>query len=211
MREQITLLTIVLTICGVSTITRANSPNQFDPVPEYCVGFSLNACTRIKAVIESGVRPAYCVPGFGRVDSGLNLTPEQLRICYAQPPAPLSPDTQRAQDANQARQRQMIEDAKAMVRESWSNYRNLIEEIEIGYKCDVVDQLSASVAIRKIQVVMQRELNKAGLIGDSTMSIQDFTINGVQAGKNAAESGACTRMTPASRGRLRAMVSDLMQ
>jgi hypothetical protein len=114
-------------------------------------------------------------------------------------------------DENQAKRKQQIEDARAMVRESWDGYGNVIEKIEIGYKCGVVDQLSGNVAVRQVQVAMQNELNRAGLIGDTTMSIQDITTNSVQAGKKAFEEGACTRMTPASRGRLRSMVSDLMQ
>lgn len=55
------------------------------PKPEdYCDSFSTDACDRIKGVVEayalSQVRPTYCKPGFGLVDSG--LTPEQMRICY---------------------------------------------------------------------------------------------------------------------------------
>ena len=47
---------------------------------DYCRDFTQEACERIKAVVEKGVRPAYCRPGFGRLDSGLSL--EELRICY---------------------------------------------------------------------------------------------------------------------------------
>jgi hypothetical protein len=59
--------------------------NQSAPNPtEYCVGFSSEACERIKKVVETNVTPAFCKPGFGRVDSG--LTPEQVRICSVMPP-----------------------------------------------------------------------------------------------------------------------------
>jgi len=47
---------------------------------EYCVGFSSDACDRIRKVVETKTRPAFCKPGFGLVGSG--LTAEQLRICY---------------------------------------------------------------------------------------------------------------------------------
>ena len=191
---------------SVTDLTAEERAAQGDPTPDYCVGFSPEACSRIKAVIESKIRPAYCVPGFGRIDSGLNLTDEQLRICYTLPREP-SPEEERAQ----AMRNQRINDSRAMVKESWGKYRGVIEAIETGYKCDVVDQLSANVAVEKLQVAMQDELNHAGLIGDPTMSVQDFTTGAVQAGKAAAESGACTKLTPAWRGRLRSIVSDLMR
>ena len=203
------MLIVVLAYCGIAVGAHAA-----DPAPYYCVGFSPDACGRIKAVIDSKVRPAYCVPGFARTDSGLNLTPEQLRICYAQPAAPsapLSPETERALADSQARRNQRTDDARAMVKDSWKKYRGIVEAIETGYKCDVVDQLSANVAIQKIQLAMQDELNHAGLINDPTMSVQDFTVAAVQSGKAAADGGACTHMTPAWRGRLRSIVSDLMR
>jgi hypothetical protein len=56
---------------------------QKSPAPnpaDYCQGFSTDACERIKAVVMSGKRPAYCKPGFARVGSGLD--DEQLRACY---------------------------------------------------------------------------------------------------------------------------------
>lgn len=59
--------------------------SRFDPQPkvptstsQYCAGFSADACTRIKKMVEEN--PAFCRPGFARVGSGLN--PEQLRACY---------------------------------------------------------------------------------------------------------------------------------
>lgn len=198
-------------IAALGCLLFATYPAKADPMPDYCVGFSPDACSRIKAVIESKVRPDYCVPGFARTDSGLNLSPEQLRICHAQPPEPLSADEKRAQTKEQARREQRINDARAMIKESWAKYGGAIEAIEIGYKCEVVDQMPANIAIRKIQLAMQDELIRAGLIGDPTMNIQNFTSTAVQAGKTAAERGACAKLTSVWRGKLRAMVSDLVQ
>jgi hypothetical protein len=50
-------------------------------LPEnYCKGFSAEACSRMKLVIDTKERPSFCKPGFGLVESG--LTDEQRRICY---------------------------------------------------------------------------------------------------------------------------------
>lgn len=97
-----------------------------------------------------------------------------------------------------------------MVRESWVLYGQFIKSVEIGYKCGVLDQLSANFAVHSIQISMQKELANAGLLGDPTMSIEQITANYVRTGKEAVQDGACTRMTPAMRGRLRATASALM-
>ena len=47
---------------------------------DYCVGFSADACDRIKSVIEAKTPPGFCKSGFAMVGSA--LTSEQLRICY---------------------------------------------------------------------------------------------------------------------------------
>lgn len=179
--------------------------------PEYCVDFSQDACDRITAVVESKTKPDYCVPGFARADSGLHLSDEQIRICYVLTQDPPSADDDQVDKNIQARQSKLVEEARAMVKGDWEKYRGLIASIETGYKCDVVDQLSASVAITRIQFSMQEEVARAGISGDRTLSIKDFTDEAVRAGKAAAERGACTQLTPADRGRLRALVADLMQ
>jgi hypothetical protein len=70
--------------CEGAKDTRLEDASRDDtrgPTPEeYCSGFSPEACDRIKKVVESKKRPAYCRPGFALVGSG--LTSEQLRICY---------------------------------------------------------------------------------------------------------------------------------
>lgn len=112
-------------------------------------------------------------------------------------------------DRSQLRQRQ-IDDARAMVRESWNSYGQTIESIQIGYKCEVVDNLSANVAVQRIQIMMQNELANAGLLDDPTMSIKQITEKFVGDGVEAVQHGACSHMTPAMRGRLHSMVAALM-
>jgi hypothetical protein len=114
--------------------------------------------------------------------------------------------------AQQSRQ-QMIDDARAMVQESWEKYGRSIEAIEVGVKCGVIDQMSANFSIQKIQIVMRDELIDAGLINDGAMmeKIDRITATSIEAGKKAAEGGACASMTLAERGRLRSMVSGLMR
>jgi hypothetical protein len=98
-----------------------------------------------------------------------------------------------------------------MVRESWASDSNLIKTVEISYKCGLADQLSANLAIRNIQSAMVEEAIRAGLADDQTMrtDINDLSQRGIDAGFAAAEEGACSRMTPAERGRLHALVGSL--
>lgn len=114
-----------------------------------------------------------------------------------------------AQDAATQREQQ-IQDARAAVRQSWQSYERQLEAIEVGFKCGVVDQLSANVAGRQLQAMMDNEQVTAGLIGDSTMDIQKETGEAIAKGEAAVQSGACSRLTPAARGELRDMVSSLM-
>lgn len=107
--------------------------------------------------------------------------------------------------------KQRLNDARAIIKESWASYGQSIASIEIGRECSVVDTFSANFAIRKIQGLMQDELINAGLLGDPTMSIKQATANYIQAAKSAGDRDACISMTPADRGRLRATVSSLMQ
>ncbi len=183
------LATGLVLVCTLGAINPsvATSP---DRQPDYCTGFSYDACSRIRSTIETGIRPPYCAPGFGLVGSG--LTPEQQRICYAQPLDAAELKEERAwndrEAAWQAAQKQKIEDARAMVRESWAGYGDLIERIETGYKCGVLEQLPSNVAVQRLQGVMESEKDRAGLIGDTTMSVQDFTATRVRVGK-------CSRLT----------------
>lgn len=98
-----------------------------------------------------------------------------------------------ALDLDQSRQRR-IEDARAMVRETWASYEPAIISIVIGSKCGVYGDPSANIAIRKLQIAMQDALISAGLIGDPTMSIEQVTANYVKEGNKAVQGGACARL-----------------
>lgn len=222
-----TLVTIIgLVFCLHTVVARADDAVKSSQVPDYCVSFSSDACERIKSVIESGIRPAYCTSKFTSMDKTTSLTAEQLRICQAWPNtfnaetvSTVAGQTQRVEDAAKQKQRveyvaeqnKIAEDARAMVMASWMQYAKLIEAISMGYQCKIVEEVSASVAVRIIQVSMQNELNRAGLFNDTTMSVDDFSASAIKTGKAAATSKACSRISPEWRGRLRAMVSDLIQ
>lgn len=182
------------------------------PPPPYCVDFPADACTRMQAVIESNIRPDYCVPGFGMKGSGLDR--EQLRICYAMP-TPLSPEERKRFEEDhakiQAKRQQEISDARAMVSDEWGHYTSLIKAIEMAQMCDVVDAGPANVAIIKLQVEMQNVQNRAGLNSDPVMNSQTYMTDAVQAGKVAAAGDACVRLTPPFRGRIRSLVADLIR
>ena len=98
-----------------------------------------------------------------------------------------------------------------MVREDWEKYRTPIESLEIGFRCELVDKVSGDYALQKLKVSMQGELIRAGLIGDSAMSIDNFVSNAIEAGKTQAVNGACERMSPADRGHFRAWVAALIR
>ena len=201
-----------------STITQAPvslAPALQQPLaPPYCVGFAADACGRIKAVVEATARPSYCVPGFGRTDSDIHLNDEELRICYAMPD-PIPEKELREIESAQARaasiRNQQTIDSKAMILESWVIYTDAIATVEMGFKCNVIDQISAEFSMVQIQTAMRRIQQEAGLfISDKELDIRRLTAEAIQRGKTDAENGACGRMTPAMRGRLRSIVSGLI-
>jgi hypothetical protein len=69
---------------GLTDDSESAQTVQRPTATQYCVGFSPDACDRIKKVVDaytpSEPLPNYCNPGFALVGSG--LTDEQLRICY---------------------------------------------------------------------------------------------------------------------------------
>ena len=58
---------------------------------------------------------------------------------------------------------------------------------------------------------MENELNNVGLIGDPSMSSRKFGEKFVEAGKIDARNGACSELTPAMRGHLRAILNGISQ
>lgn len=71
-------LVVFVSYCALAIVAQAT-----EILPPYCVDFQSDACTRIKTIVDSKVRPDYCVPGYALKDSG--LTQEQRRVCYAMP------------------------------------------------------------------------------------------------------------------------------
>ena len=181
------------------THSNAKSTTNSTTVPDYCEGFSSEACSRIRAVVEANIRPSYCLDGNVITNSAPNMTSEQLQICNT-----IAERTY----ANAVDQR--ISDARAAVKESWTQYQGIITTIDTGYRCDVINVMSANLAITKIQEFMDDEKAKYGLIGDVNTSIEAATTDAVHASKAEVENGACKRITPAWRGKIRALVSDLM-
>lgn len=176
--------------------------------PDYCIGFSSEACSRIINAANTKIRPSYCITGYGLTDSGLD--PEQIRICNVTAP-PLDIEMKRAELKAQKKSNQRINDARAAVQESWIQYQSIIKSIETGYRCGVIDAIPANISIMKIQEFMEDEKNKYGLIGDKATSIQKHTEEAIQASKNEVERGACEQLTPAWRGKIRSLVSDLVR
>lgn len=202
---------------GLSFSAIAADENRSDSPPRYCEDFSAEACSRIKAVVESKIRPDYCVPGFALGDKG--LTSEQTRICWVVP-MPRSPEEERAfsemertmaenSARNAAQRKREIDDARAMVDEGWEKYRNLIRTIMIGYKCGVLDKDAANLAILSIEGAMQDELIHSGYAPDLGLNGHVAVQKAIQDGKDALEHDACPHMSPASRGRLRSLINDL--
>lgn len=168
----------------------------------------------MRKVIETKVVPTYCKPGFAIAGSGINLDHEELRICYVTTQnariARKTPEEKRREADIDAAQKRRIEDARAMVREDWQTYGRQIEVVEIAYACDLIASWEVGVAVSKIQNLMFNVQVQAGLIDDPAMNIKDFTKPWIDIGRNVAHDGACDQMPPASRARLRAMVSALM-
>lgn len=119
-----------------------------------------------------------------------------------------SPD---AADAYSAALQQRIDDARAAVREQWIFDGQQIGEAELAYKCAVVDEWSASIAVRRVQVRMRDELNEAGLAGDPTMHIEEYSNAALLAGKQTADKGGCARLKPGVRHHLLSTVSALVR
>jgi hypothetical protein len=126
----------------------------------------------------------------------------------------MPPDQQRSAAAEDARHRayieQRIQDARAALNESWNGYGREIESIFIGYKCSVVDRLSADVAVQHIESAMDEQKAQVGLIGDDATNIKAYANSWIDRGKKAVASGACAHLTAAERGHLRTLVASLM-
>lgn len=180
------------------------------PTPGYCAGFSPDACQRIQAAVKSQKHPTYCLDQAG--PGGSPLIPEQRRICETLGQTP--EEMQRAIDRSQAAQMQAEADAMALLQQEWQQKVPIIAEIQMGLSCGFIDQTSGGFALVYLQNVMADEYLHAGT--GSTGSADDAGLErviaaGMQEGKTAANDGACERLTPADRARLRIAVGLLAQ
>lgn len=111
---------------------------------------------------------------------------------------------------------QRINDAIALTREQWQGFHPLIRNIEIGFRCGVIDQFSTDFAFQYIinQMVHQKWNN--GLINDTTLDVTKDVQAVVDEAKLIADEkvdpGFSSRVfTPADRERLRQTVNRMMQ
>lgn len=110
-----------------------------------------------------------------------------------------------------SQQQQRVDEARAALRERWDLYRGPLRAIELAYACQVVDKLSANAAMQRVEVYMRDDAVHAGLAADP-MADQHAVVLGIaKAGRAEANAGACDRLTPAQRGRMRILVADLMR
>lgn len=106
-----------------------------------------------------------------------------------------------------------LDDARAAVFEGWRPYARVIWALQMGYSCDVLDQLSVSQAVLRVQVQMRHEQDFSGLASDSAATIElgAFTERALAMARGDAKNGACKKLTPGDRGRMRMLVGDLLR
>lgn len=106
---------------------------------------------------------------------------------------------------------QQAEEARAMLREDWAKYRDLVVALQVGVKCGAVEQFPADLAARRLTNTMLDEQIRAGLLNDRATDPQRVSRAWIDQGKTLAEKPeACDRLTPALRARLRKAADDLM-
>ncbi len=194
-------------VIAISTLAAA-PPSQAQQTPDYCTDFSPAACARIKAVIDSKTRPAYCQSGPIPTSRGTPLSTEQLRICYTMAD-PAGPEMRPITANPGANQKQLTEDTRAMVRQTWVTYGQSIKSTEIALRCNLVSQSIAALAVRNVQATMHDTLTHAGLFNDTELNVERTAETYLQAGQQAAMQGACTALTPLARDQLRDTVLNL--
>jgi hypothetical protein len=104
--------------------------------------------------------------------------------------------------------RQQIEDARALTLEQWRPYTQLVTAIEIGFKCDAVNETLANVAVQRIALMMDEHKANNGLINDRTLDVGAAIKKAIEDGRVSAD---CSRLLPADRARLRQTVAGLAQ
>lgn len=106
-----------------------------------------------------------------------------------------------------------IDDARAAVFEGWRVYRPVFWSLQMALSCDVAEAWAVNAAALRVQVQMQHEQDRAGLVADeaTTIAIGTFTEKSLAIGRADAARGICQRLTPGERGRMRLLVGDLMR
>ncbi len=183
-------------------------PAHAQQPPDYCTDFSPAACARMKAVIDSKTRPAYCQAGPVPTSRGNPLSTEQLRICYTMAD-PAGPEMRPIAGNPGAQQKQLTEDTRAMVRQTWTTYSEAIKNTEVALRCNLVNQSVAAVAVRNVEATMHDTLTRAGLFNETELNVEKTAETSLQAGQQAVMGGACTALTPLAKDQLRDTVLAL--
>lgn len=112
---------------------------------------------------------------------------------------------------------QRIDDARALTAEQWAVDSQLIIRIVVGYRCGVVDNLSANVATISVGNIMAKQQIQNGLNGDTAMVARQEMEKAVAQGNalvgTQSDPEFCSKFfpDPADRAKLRQIVNGLMQ
>ncbi|MFS1163068.1 hypothetical protein ACLKQF_10840 [Aeromonas salmonicida] len=182
---------IIISVFAINILNKAHAS------ADYCFSLSAKECESVEAADATlKKRPDYCKPGFALAENPFNLSKVQVRICQV---------TYDREDKDKHKEGDaLVEEARALIREDAMNHLNLIQNIQTGYSCGVMDEMMASVAVSRLSHYINMEINEVGLINDSKIR-KEMAIkidNALDRGKDMANSGACENMSPAYRARL---------
>ncbi len=188
----------------------------------YCAGLSGKECESIKAADATlKKQPSYCKDGFALPDNPYKLSRVQVRICditwdrgvekkqseedkeYNQYVELKKENDKRYNEYLESQNRQ-IEDAKALIREDTAPYIELIQQIQMGYSCEIINDGMAMASISKLDHWISMDIARAGLIGEPSIQkeIAGKMKQARDTGKAMANNGACEEISPANRARL---------
>ncbi|MCE9968898.1 hypothetical protein LZ620_07735 [Aeromonas salmonicida] len=176
-------------------------PNSVLASADYCFGLSAKECESVElADAELKRQPEYCKPGFGLSENPFNLSKVQIRICNVT----WGRGIERKPSEDDALIDRIITDARSLVRDDAISYLNLIQKLQTGYSCGVMDNIMASSAITTLSYSLNKEIDAVGLAGDKAIhkEIADKIEQALDRGKMMANNGACEEMSPAYRARL---------
>lgn len=117
-----------------------------------------------------------------------------------------------AVQAGGASSTQRVIEARAMLREDWEQYRAFVLALQLGVQCGAVEAPLAKAAVTRLHVAMIDEQANAGLLNDRVTDPQTVMRDWLDQAQTAAEApGACARLTPAMRARLRNAADALIR